>query len=159
MVPDTEAREATRRARQAIYREAVAIVAAEHARPLTLHDVARRLATSPRQLQRAFAAMAGVGFRTHLRQVRMARAAELLADTDIPVKEIAYSVGYRDPSQFSKSFRRTVGVSPSEQRASGRGASNLREQAESPGGPSPAGEGKQVGALHPALAVIAEARG
>lgn len=117
---EREAREATRVARQVIYREAVAIVQAEYGRWLTLDQVARRLATSPRQVQRAFAEVGGPGFRSYLTGVRMARAAELLSTTDRPVREIGHTVGYRDASQFSKSFRRAYGITPSQQRESGR---------------------------------------
>jgi AraC family transcriptional regulator, regulatory protein of adaptative response / methylphosphotriester-DNA alkyltransferase methyltransferase len=114
-------RPATQEARQAIFAEAVEILANEWAQPLRIDDVARRLATSPRQLQRVFADVAGLGFRSYLRLLRMAKAADLLATTALPVKEIARRVGYGDPSQFSKAFKRTYGVSPSESRAMTRG--------------------------------------
>ena len=110
-------RESTRDARLAIFEEAAAIAAAELAKPITLNQVARRLATSPRQVQRAFTDVGGMGFRKHLRGVRMARATELLSTTDLRVSEVAHRVGYRDHSQFSKSFKRTYGVSPSQARA------------------------------------------
>jgi AraC-like DNA-binding protein len=110
-------RESTRDARVAIYEEAVAIAAAELAAPITLEQVARRLATSPRQVQRAFTDVGGMGFREHLRRLRMAQAVELLSSTDLPVKEVAHRVGYRDHSQFSKSFKRTYGFSPIHARA------------------------------------------
>jgi helix-turn-helix protein len=35
--------------------------------------------------------------------------AALLAQTELPVKEVARRVGYRDNSQFSKAFERTYG--------------------------------------------------
>jgi AraC family transcriptional regulator, regulatory protein of adaptative response / methylphosphotriester-DNA alkyltransferase methyltransferase len=114
-------RPATQEARQAIFSEAVEILANEWAQPLRVDDVARRVATSPRQLQRVFADVAGLGFRSYLRRLRMAKAADLLATTALPVKEIARRVGYGDPSQFSKAFKRIYGVSPSESRAMRRG--------------------------------------
>jgi AraC-like DNA-binding protein len=113
-------RPATREARLAIFADAVEIIAAEYSRPIRIEEVSRRVATSPRQLQRVFADISGPGFRAHLRAVRMARATELLATTDLPVKEIAARVGYDDPSQFSKAFKRTYGVSPSQMRATRR---------------------------------------
>jgi AraC family transcriptional regulator, regulatory protein of adaptative response / methylphosphotriester-DNA alkyltransferase methyltransferase len=110
----------TQEARLAIFDEASAIVEAEFSTSaLRIDEVARRVATSPRQLQRIFSEVEGVGFRSHLRHVRMSRAAALLHSTDVPVKEVARDVGYGDPSQFAKTFRRTYGVSPSEARAKG----------------------------------------
>ena len=113
-------RPATQEARQAIFADAVEIIAAEYSRPIRIEEISRRVATSPRQLQRVFADIGGSGFRSHLRAVRMARAKELLATTDLPVKEIATRVGYDDPSQFSKAFKHTYGMSPSQMRATRR---------------------------------------
>jgi AraC-like DNA-binding protein len=110
-------REATKQAYDSIFVEATEILSSEFSRPNKVEDVARRVAISPRQLQRVFAEVHGLGFRAYLRHVRMCRAAELLATTDLPVKEVAQQVGYRDASQFSKAFKRTRGVTPTEARA------------------------------------------
>ena len=40
----------------------------------------------------------------------MARAAELLRDGALPVPEVARRVGYRQPAQFAKAFRRHHGT-------------------------------------------------
>jgi AraC family transcriptional regulator, regulatory protein of adaptative response / methylphosphotriester-DNA alkyltransferase methyltransferase len=52
--------------------------------------------------------------------VRMDRAADLLATRMFTVREVANRVGYRQPAQFAKAFRRHRGVSPSDFRAGGR---------------------------------------
>lgn len=44
--------------------------------------------------------------------VLMRRAAALMSRTDIPVKDAAFSLGYEDPSSFSRAFQRYFGVSP-----------------------------------------------
>ena len=49
----------------------------------------------------------------------MERAAELLATRMFTVREVAHRVGYRQPAQFAKAFRRHRGVSPSDFRAGG----------------------------------------
>lgn len=126
-------RPATQESRLAIFAEAVEILADESARPLRIDDVAGRVATSPRQLQRIFAEVAGVGFRSYLRRLRMSTAADLLATTPLPAKEIARRVGYGDASQFSKAFKRTYGLSPSEARAMAR----VRREQSGRVGPSP----------------------
>ena len=43
---------------------------------------------------------------------RMAESRRLLADTDVPVAEVARRVGIADPGYFSRLFRRTHGTSP-----------------------------------------------
>lgn len=115
-------RPSTRESRHAIFGDAVEILARELSRPVRVEDVARCVSTSPRQLQRVFADVGGLGFRSYLRGLRMSRAAELLAGTDVPVKEVARRVGYRDAGQFSRAFRRTHGLTPSEWRARRRDA-------------------------------------
>jgi AraC-like DNA-binding protein len=47
----------------------------------------------------------------------MARAAELLTSTDVPVGEVGRRVGYRQASQFTKAFKRTYAETPSAFRA------------------------------------------
>ncbi len=48
--------------------------------------------------------------------VVMQRAARLLAQSDLPVEDIAYQVGYGSAQSFSRAFRRQYGLSPREYR-------------------------------------------
>src|SRR4051812_37405218 len=109
-------RPATIRLRTSLFEDAVAIVESEFASDLSLDDIARRVASSRRQLQRAYAEIGQTTFREHLTAVRMRRAAELLAGGRLTVREVARRVGYRQPAQFAKAFRRATGDSPSEYR-------------------------------------------
>jgi AraC family transcriptional regulator of adaptative response / methylphosphotriester-DNA alkyltransferase methyltransferase len=106
-------RPATIRHRASLFEDAVAIVEREYASELSLDDIARRVASSRRQLQRAYAEVGNTTFRDHLTRVRMARAAEMLAARSLTVREVAHRVGYRQPAQFAKAFRRYQGVAPS----------------------------------------------
>lgn len=109
--------------RSSLFAEAAAIVRAEYARDLALDEVARRVACSRRQLQRSFAEAGETTFRTYLTKVRMRAAAQLLDATPLTVREVAHRVGYRQPAQFAKAFRREHGSSPSERRrGTGAGA-------------------------------------
>ena len=127
VVPPTQ-RPATVALRTSLFHDAVAIVEQEYASDLSLDDIARRVASSRRQLQRAYAEIGGTTFRDHLTQVRMDRAAELLSAHGLTVREVAHRVGYRQPAQFAKAFRRHLGVAPSGFRA-GAGAMNTRAAA------------------------------
>jgi AraC family transcriptional regulator of adaptative response / methylphosphotriester-DNA alkyltransferase methyltransferase len=102
--------------RTALFEDAVAIVEADYASELSLDDVARRIASSRRHLQRVYAEIGDTTFREHLTRVRMQRAAGLLGDRHLTVREIARRVGYRQPAQFAKAFRRHIGVAPSDYR-------------------------------------------
>jgi AraC family transcriptional regulator of adaptative response / methylphosphotriester-DNA alkyltransferase methyltransferase len=120
-------RPATVQLRSSLYADAVAIVRREYAREVALDEIARRVASSRRQLQRAYAEIGGTTFREHLTAVRMERAAELLARGGVTVRDVAHRVGYRQPAQFAKAFRRHHGVVPSDFRAA-RAPGHAREQ-------------------------------
>ena len=113
-------RPATIRHRTSLFDDAVAIVELEFAADLSLDDIARRVASSRRQLQRAYAEIGQTTFREHLTGVRMDRAAEMLQTRGLTVREVAHRVGYRQPAQFAKAFRRHHGLAPSDFRASRR---------------------------------------
>jgi AraC family transcriptional regulator of adaptative response / methylphosphotriester-DNA alkyltransferase methyltransferase len=106
-------RPATIRHRTSLFRDAVAIVEAEYGHDLSLDDIARRVASSRRQLQRSYAEIGNTTFREHLTAVRMERAGELLGSRGLTVREVAHRVGYRQPAQFAKAFRRHHGLAPS----------------------------------------------
>jgi AraC family transcriptional regulator, regulatory protein of adaptative response / methylphosphotriester-DNA alkyltransferase methyltransferase len=107
-------RHATTQRRRALFEEAAQVIEREFPRELDLDQVAREVATSRRQLQRAFAEEGDTSFRTFLAEVRMKKAVELLRDhPELPVREVAARVGYRQPAQFTKAFRRHHGTPPS----------------------------------------------
>jgi AraC family transcriptional regulator, regulatory protein of adaptative response / methylphosphotriester-DNA alkyltransferase methyltransferase len=115
-------RTSTIRLRASLLEEANEIVARDYASELMLDDIARRVASSRRQLQRAYAEIGQTTFREHLTRVRMDRAAELLSTRMFTVREVAHRVGYRQPAQFAKAFRRHRGIAPSDYRAGGGSA-------------------------------------
>lgn len=119
-------RPSTHEARTALFHEAAAVVEAEFAHPLTADEVARRIASSPRQLHRAFSEQEGTTFRSFLMRARMTHAADLLASTDLPVGEVALRCGYRQASHFTKVFKRAYDATPSEFRATRGGSGPAR---------------------------------
>ena len=109
-----------------LYRESCAIVARHYRRPLTVAVVARALASSPRQLQRAYVEVGETSFSAQLREVRLRTAAALLAAQPLTVRQVALLVGYRQPAHFAKAFRRRYGVAPGRYRERARLAATLR---------------------------------
>ena len=106
--------------RASLYDEVTSILEYEYGDELTLDELAHRVASSRRQLQRAFAEVGNTTFRQYLTRIRMERAAELLRSTNLTVREVAHRVGYRQPAQFAKAFRRQHGLVPSDYRVSER---------------------------------------
>jgi AraC family transcriptional regulator of adaptative response / methylphosphotriester-DNA alkyltransferase methyltransferase len=122
-------RPTTTKLRRSLFEEAVAIVEQEYADDLALDNVARRVATSRRQLQRSYAEIGRTTFREHLTAVRMERAGEMLRSGNLTIREVAHRVGYRQPAQFAKAFRRHHGAAPSGFRARERRFSRVAEDA------------------------------
>jgi AraC-like DNA-binding protein len=119
-IQSTMQRQATIALRLELYQEVTSIVEFEYGDELALDDLAHRVASSRRQLQRAFAEVGHTTFRQYLTAVRMDRAAEMLAGSEMTVREVAHGVGYRQPAQFAKAFRRRHGSAPSDYRAQSR---------------------------------------
>lgn len=60
--------------------------------------------------------MLGITPNDFLRNVRLKHAAHLLSNTDMPINQIALSVGFQSPRYFSQYFNKMFGVTPSEYR-------------------------------------------
>ena len=119
-------RTTTIRERTSLYEDARSVVESDYGSDLSLDVIARRVASSRRQLQRVYAEIGNTTFREHLTEVRMQRAAELLAGGGLTVREVANRVGYRQPAQFAKAFRRSQGVAPSGYRLKGAAEARAR---------------------------------
>lgn len=69
-----------------------------------------------RTLLRRFKAATGLRPTEYAQQIRIAKAREALELTRRPVEQIAWEVGYGDPSAFRKLFNRVTGLPPAEYR-------------------------------------------
>ena len=111
---ETKARE---QRRKAMVQEAKDFIRDNMDRHMTLSDIATHLGISACHLSHIVSEESGFTLSSYLTQVRMQKAAELLADPSAQVAEVAYAVGYEDANYFSKAFRRHFGYSPSRYRA------------------------------------------
>jgi AraC-like DNA-binding protein len=93
----------------------------EHAcAPLTVADVAARVELSPGHLHHLFRTVLGTTVQARIAELRLARATELLARTDLGIAEIALRCGYADQSCLTRSLRRRHGVTPAALRRAAR---------------------------------------
>jgi transcriptional regulator GlxA family with amidase domain len=69
-----------------------------------------------RTFLRRFQAATGLRPTEYLQHLRVGRAREELERADLAVDEIAWRVGYEDPGAFRRTFKRLMGLSPSEYR-------------------------------------------
>jgi len=75
---------------------------------LSLDTVARRLAITPRTLQRRLA-QAGTSFDALCDQARRAAAETYLKSTTLSISEVTYLLGYSEPTAFHRAWRRWFG--------------------------------------------------
>jgi len=79
--------------------------------------LAARLAVTQRHLHRVLVAELGAGPQALARTARLQTARRLLAETTLPVTDVAFASGFSSVRQFNASVRESSGRSPSELRA------------------------------------------
>ncbi len=79
-------------------------------------DLARAVRLSTAHLQRLFKQETGVHISDLLTERKLCTAAQLLATTEMEVKEVAYFVGYQHHSSFVRAFQRRFRQTPKEYR-------------------------------------------
>ena len=83
----------------------------------TLSQLAELCNISARHLRRAFRQTTGQTISDYVRETRLLKAKSLLAETALPLKEIAYRLGFSSPSSFSIAFSKATGLTPKTFRA------------------------------------------
>jgi AraC-like DNA-binding protein len=83
-------------------------------------ELARLTGCTPRHLNRIFNELVGMSFREKHTELRLARACELLAETEAKVVDVALESGYQSLSLFNLMFARRFGVSPGQWRKNQR---------------------------------------
>ena len=97
-----------------IIKNAQDYIAANYSKDIILDDVSKELQISPYYFSKLFKKRTGSNFIEYLTNVRIERAKELLRNTNKSMKEICLEVGYSDANYFSRTFKKNVGVTPSE---------------------------------------------
>ncbi len=88
--------------------------------PITIKDLGREVSLSPYYLIRAFRHVYKQTPHQYLMELRIAKAKELLRNSDLSITEICAAVGFESLGSFSTLFRKAAGLSPSAYRASSR---------------------------------------
>jgi AraC family transcriptional regulator, transcriptional activator of pobA len=105
-----------RRSGEPLLADVFAVIDRRHGEPLSLRDVAGEVGMTPGHLTTVVRRRTGRTVVEWITERRMAEARALLAETDLPVAEVARRVGVADPGYFTRLFGRTHGSSPREWR-------------------------------------------
>jgi AraC-like DNA-binding protein len=85
------------------------------ARQWKVGELAREAGLSTRSLQRRLGD-AELSFSRLVRLVRIHEACRLLKDSDAPITSIGFCAGFSDSAHFSRDFRASMGMTPSDYR-------------------------------------------
>ena len=84
--------------------------------PGSIHDLAQQFGVSATALENCFQAVYGATIHVYLLNRRIDQARSLLADTALPISQIARMAGYSHPGKFAAAFRKNTGMTPLEYR-------------------------------------------
>ena len=89
----------------------------EHlAEEISLSVLAEQFHLSSQYISQLFKSEIGVNFLAYLTNVRMEQAKKLLLSSDLPIAEVAERSGYGDYRVFTKVFKKSEGITPSQYR-------------------------------------------
>lgn len=94
--------------------KAKAYINANFHKEISLDDVSREVDISPYYFSKIFKEETGKNFIEYVTEIRMEKAKELLQSSTLSMKEICGEVGYADPNYFSRTFKKNVGLTPTE---------------------------------------------
>lgn len=84
--------------------------------PVTLIDLAQTAGITRRQLERLFTTHFGLGPAAYYRNLRLDRAHSLLAETGMPLIEVAVATGFSSKSAMARAYAQKFGRPPGAQR-------------------------------------------
>jgi AraC family transcriptional activator of pobA len=92
-----------------------------------VEEYARDLNVSRDRLGSAVKRATGMSPRAYLHRLLLRDAQELLANTGMPISQVAFQIGFADPAYFTRFFKRETGQNPGVFRKSHRRRANAEE--------------------------------
>lgn len=92
------------------------IINDNYQKDLSLSEVAEKLSVSTSYLSRLFKEKLHKNFKEYLTEYKIKKAKELLSDIGLSIHEVALKVGYNNPMQFTRMFKKYERITPAEYR-------------------------------------------
>lgn len=105
--------------RSKLLAEAMTLMTQNLEQPLSIAEIAHRIGTTHRSLDRLYNKHLGLSPGKYFRQLRLARAGGLLLQTGLPISEVALSCGFNTASHLGTHFRQSYGLTPNQYRKRG----------------------------------------
>ena len=93
-------------------KKALNYIHTNYASKITLDETANMVGYSKGNFCKNFKSATGLSFHTYLNNYRITNACYLLTNTEMPIGDIAESVGFSDQNYFSRIFKKHTGISP-----------------------------------------------
>ena len=111
-----------------LVRDALKLIRQQAPAGIYVSDVVRKLSVARRTLEQRFVKLIGRTPAAEIRRVRLEEAKRLLIETDRSIADVARTTGFGQQDLFSRTFRRSVGMPPSEFRRQHHGGLWLQER-------------------------------
>jgi two-component system response regulator YesN len=108
--------QSSKEAEESVIQQCINCITERYAESFSLNDLAAEVHLSPSHLSRIFKKGYGLTFIDVLTKVRIEKAKELLNNPHLTIEFIADQVGFGSPNYFAVTFKKSLGLSPSQYR-------------------------------------------
>lgn len=98
--------------------QAIKMIHSQYNTPLKVSEIADKLAISRSYLYKIFKQETGYSIKDYMLSIKMNRSCQLLLHPNLSIAEVAYSIGYQDPLNFSRTFKNFFHMTPTDYRKS-----------------------------------------
>ncbi|MEO0250130.1 MAG: helix-turn-helix domain-containing protein, partial [candidate division WOR-3 bacterium] len=105
-----------KKARDNRIQRAVDLIHSKPSGKLAVQELAKRVCMSRKHFERVFKKETGVCPKSYMIAIKLEKARQLVADSDLTIGEIGEQMGFSDPRRFRKHFKEHTGLLPSEYR-------------------------------------------
>jgi len=116
MIKTIGTRPKAQKSKYSAYVEILLYLREHYAENISIKLLSEKFHYSPSYISHLFKSFNGFSIRCCVNEIRLEYAKNYLINTDLPVSNIAFNLGYMDPNYFSKVYKKKYGISPLRER-------------------------------------------